>query len=282
MHARRRSLSSVLVRETSSAARRPVPASTHWRSIVLGGAGLAAALALWWLAVTLLAGHNAMAAQFAPQRALEALPSLVTEDQLFVHAATSLRRIAVGLAWALVVGVPLGFAIGRLRWLERTLSPTLQFLRMISPLSWMPLAVMSLGVGDRAVYFLLAFAAVWPLVMSTASGVAHLDRRWVQLGESLAATRAEMLWHVYVPGIAAHVLTGVRLAIGILWIVLVPAEMLGVSAGLGYLILDTRDRLAYSELTAVILVIGVLGFLLDLAARAVAARLSSDMSGGDR
>ncbi|HDR9502516.1 TPA: ABC transporter permease [Burkholderia cepacia] len=278
MHARRRSLSSVLVRETSSSARRPVPASAHWRSIVLGGAGLAAALALWWLAVTLLAGHNAMAAQFAPQRALEALPSLVTEDQLFVHAATSLRRIAVGLAWALVVGVPLGFAIGRLRWLERTL----QFLRMISPLSWMPLAVMSLGVGDRAVYFLLAFAAVWPLVMSTASGVAHLDRRWVQLGESLAATRAEMLWHVYVPGIAAHVLTGVRLAIGILWIVLVPAEMLGVSAGLGYLILDTRDRLAYSELTAVILVIGVLGFLLDLAARAVAARLSSDMPGGDR
>jgi NitT/TauT family transport system permease protein len=112
--------------------------------------------------------------------------------------------------------------------------------------------------------------------MSTSAGVAHLDRRWVQLGESLAATRAEMLWHIYVPGIAAHVLTGVRLAIGILWIVLVPAEMLGVSAGLGYLILDTRDRLAYSELTAVIVVIGALGFLLDLTARAVAARLRGD------
>lgn len=223
-----------------------------------------------------------MAAQFAPQRALQALPALVTSDQLLLHVATSLKRIAVGLTWALVVSVPLGFAIGRLRWLEQTLSPTLQFLRMISPLSWMPLAVMSLGVGDRAVYFLLAFAAVWPLVMSTASGVAHLDRRWIQLGESLAATRTEMLWHIYVPGIAAHVLTGVRLAIGILWIVLVPAEMLGVSAGLGYLILDTRDRLAYSELTVVILVIGVLGFLLDLVARAIAARLSSDAAVRDQ
>jgi NitT/TauT family transport system permease protein len=138
---------------------------------------------------------------------------------------------------------------------------------MVSPLSWMPVAVMSLGVGDRAVYFLLAFAAVWPLIMSTAAGVAQIDRRWLQLGESLAATRAEMLWHIYVPGIAAHVLTGIRLAIGILWIVLVPAEMLGVSAGLGYLILDTRDRLAYSELSAVIVVIGVLGFALDLLAR---------------
>jgi NitT/TauT family transport system permease protein len=143
---------------------------------------------------------------------------------------------------------------------------------MISPLSWMPIAVMSLGVGDRAVYFLLAFAAIWPLVISTAAGVAQIDRRWVQLGESLAATRSEMLWHVYVPGIAAHVLTGVRLAIGILWIVLVPAEMLGVSSGLGYLILDTRDRLAYSELTAVIAVIGLLGFLLDYAARTLYRR----------
>ncbi|MGF6741065.1 NitT/TauT family transport system permease protein [Paraburkholderia atlantica] len=161
-------MSSVLVREASSPARRRAPASAHWRSVALGVAGLAATLALWWLAVTL------------------------------------------------VVGVPLGFAIGRLRWLEQTLSPTLQFLRMISPLAWMPLAVMSLGVGDRAVYFLLAFAAVWPLVMSTASGVAHLDQRWIQLGESLAATRAEMLWHIHVPGVAAHVLTGVRLAIGIL------------------------------------------------------------------
>ncbi|WP_204117262.1 ABC transporter permease [Paraburkholderia sp. C35] len=275
-------MSSVLVREASSPARSRKPASAHWRSVALGVAGLAATPALWWLAVTLLAGHHAMAAQFAPQRALEALPALVSRELLLVLVATSLKRIAVGLAWALVVGVPLGFAVGRLRWLEQTLSPTLQFLRMISPLSWMPLAVMSLGVGDRAVYFLLAFAAVWPLVMSTASGVAHLDRRWIQLGESLAATRAEMLWHIYVPGVAAHVLTGVRLAIGILWIVLVPAEMLGVSAGLGYLILDTRDRLAYSELTAVILVIGVLGFLLDLAARAIAARLSSDVTVRDQ
>ena len=181
------------------------------------------------------------------------------DDRLFIHIATSLRCIAIGLAWALLLGVPLGFLLGRVRALDTALSPTLQFLRMISPLSWMPIAVMSLGIGDRAVDFLLAFAAIWPLVMSTAAGVAQIDQRWVQLGESLTATRSEMLWHVYMPGIAAHVLTGVRLAIGIVWIVLVPAEMLGVSSGLGYLILDTRDRLAYSELSAVILMIGALG-----------------------
>jgi NitT/TauT family transport system permease protein len=243
--------------------------------LALGVGGLAAVVALWWFCIGVLADPASMAAQFSPLKAAATLPSLIADDRLFVHIAASLRRIAVGLAWAMLIGVPLGFAIGRLKVLDTALSPTLQFLRMISPLSWMPIAVMSLGVGDRAVYFLLGFAAVWPLVMSTASGVAHLDRRWLQLGESLAATRAEMLWHVYVPGIASHVLTGVRLAIGILWIVLVPAEMLGVSSGLGYLILDTRDRLAYSELTAVIVVIGLLGFMLDAMARFVYGRFGA-------
>ncbi|HMC44423.1 MAG TPA: ABC transporter permease [Caballeronia sp.] len=246
-----------------------------------GLAGIVAVVALWWLVLTLVAGPDSLAAQFLPTRALAALPSLVTDDRLFEHIVTSLRRIAVGLLWALMIGVPLGFLIGRLRWLDAALSPTLQFLRMISPLSWMPIAVMSLGVGDRAVYFLLTFAALWPLVMSTAAGVAQIDRRWLQLGESLAATRFEMLWHVYVPGIAVHVLTGMRLSIGILWIVLVPAEMLGVSAGLGYLVLDTRDRLAYSELTAVILVIGALGFLLDYAARLAYRRFGAGRLNGE-
>jgi len=251
----------------------PRPARRAW----LGLAGLAGIVLIWWLGISLFTTPGSLASQFSPAAAMNALPDLIRDEQLGLHILASLRRIAVGLAWAVVLGVPLGFLIGRVRWLDKALTPSLQFLRMVSPLSWMPIAVMSLGVGDPAVYFLLAFAALWPLVMSTAAGVTHIDRRWVQLGESLAATRWEMLWHVYVPGIAAHVLTGVRLAIGILWIVLVPAEMLGVNAGLGYLILDTRDRLAYSELTAVILVIGVLGFVLDWAARFIYRRFSGAM-----
>jgi NitT/TauT family transport system permease protein len=266
----------------AEAGSKPSPRKRSWFARTWPGiAGIVAVVALWWIVLTLAAGRDSLAAQFLPTRAIAALPSLINDDRLFEHIVTSLRRIAVGLAWALLIGVPLGFLVGKLRWLDAALSPTLQFLRMISPLSWMPIAVMSLGVGDKAVYFLLAFAALWPLVMSTAAGVAQIDKRWLQLGESLAATRFEMLWHVYVPGIAAHVLTGVRLAIGILWIVLVPAEMLGVSAGLGYLILDTRDRLAYSELTAVILVIGALGFLLDYAARSVYRRFGAGHVAGD-
>jgi len=150
--------------------------------------------------------------------------------------------------------------------------PLFQLLRMVSPLSWMPIAVMVLGVGNAPVYFLLAFAAVWPIMLNTAAGVARLDPNWLLLARSLSATRSEIVFKVILPGITADILTGVRLAIGIIWIVLVPAEMLGVSAGLGYFILDTRDRLAYSELMAAIVLIGILGFLLDYLARAAHAR----------
>ncbi|MDR2991560.1 MAG: ABC transporter permease [Burkholderiaceae bacterium] len=235
--------------------------------LLLGVTGGAGAIVAWWAAVALPSGGHGFLAQFSPIKACAALPGLVTDEHLLTHVLMSLQRVGVGLALALVAGLPLGFALGRSQRFASLFAPTLQFLRMISPLSWMPLAVISLGIGERAIYFLLAFAAVWPLAMSTAAGVAQIDRRWVQLGTSLAATRLEMLWHVYVPGVAAHVLTGVRLAIGILWIVLVPAEMLGVSSGLGYLILDARDRLAYPDLTAAVVVIGALGFALDCAAR---------------
>ena len=131
----------------------------------------------------------------------------------------------------------------------------------------MPIAVMIFGIGDAPIYFLLTFAAVWPIILSTAAGVKQLDKKWLMLAKSLSATRWELLSRIIIPGILGHILTGARLAIGIIWIVLVPCEMLGVSSGLGYFILDTRDRLAYSELMAVIVLIGALGFMLDTIAQ---------------
>jgi NitT/TauT family transport system permease protein len=147
---------------------------------------------------------------------------------------------------------------------------------MISPLSWMPIAVMVFGVGDRPIYFLLTFAAVWPILLNTAEGVKSLEPSWLRLATSLSATRWQILGHVIFPGVLGHVLTGLRLAIGIVWIVLVPCEMLSVSAGLGYFILDRRDRLAYSELTATVLIIGLLGFLLDAGARGLYRMVGRD------
>jgi NitT/TauT family transport system permease protein len=177
--------------------------------------------------------------------------------------------VLVGLGAALLLGVPLGLVIGASRLTEAASTPAFQFLRMISPLSWMPIAVTVFGVWDAPIYFLLAFTAIWPIMLNTAAGVRQLDPNWLLLACSLAATRSETLFRIIVPGVLGHVLTGLRLAIGITRIVLVPCEMLGVQAGLGYFILDTRDRLAYSELMATVIVIGIIGYLLDVIARAV-------------
>lgn len=239
-----------------------------------GLGGLFLLFALWWLGCALFGTGQGLAAMFAPQATLVSLVELLGRAELYQHVGVSLRRILVGLTLALLVGVPLGLLVGASRQLEWATTPAFQFLRMISPLSWMPIAVMLMGVGDRPIYFLLAFAAVWPILLNTAAGVKSLDPRWLQLTRSLSATRWETLSRVILPGVLGHVLTGVRLAIGILWIVLVPCEMLGVSAGLGYYILDTRDRLAYSELMAMVLLIGALGFCLDAAARALYRRWS--------
>ncbi|WP_317202333.1 ABC transporter permease [Janthinobacterium sp.] len=234
--------------------------------------GLAVALLLWAAGVASLEKSMPIAAAFAPRNAALALLELVRGRDIWVHIWLSLQRVAVGLSLASVIGVPLGVLVATSKRFAGGAMPLFQLLRMVSPLSWMPLAVMVLGVGDAPVYFLLAFAAVWPILLNTAAGVARLDPNWLLLARSLSATRSETVLRVILPGITADILTGVRLAIGIIWIVLVPAEMLGVSAGIGYFILDTRDRLAYSELMAAIVMIGVLGFLLDYLARAAHAR----------
>lgn len=243
------------------------------RGLFLGIAGLVLLIVLWWLATDVLAARGSFGSRFSPSRTFPALISLLAGQDLWTHIAVSLKRVLVGLAAALVVGVPLGLLVGSSRLAETATTPAFQFLRMISPLSWMPIAVMLFGVGDRPIYFLLGFAAIWPILLNTAAGVRQLDPQWLLLSKSLAATKWETLSRVILPGVLGQVLTGLRLAIGISWIVLVPCEMLGVQAGLGYFILDTRDRLAYDELMAVILVIGVIGYLLDSLARLVIRRI---------
>lgn len=238
----------------------------------LGAVGVGLLFAAWWLAADFSAQPGSFLARFSLMQTSSALVGLLTDPSFWGHVGVSLQRVAVGLGIATLVGAPLGVAVGLSKTLEAATTPAFQLLRMISPLSWMPIAVMAFGVGDRPVYFLLAFAAVWPIVLNTAAGVRGLDRRYLQLASSLAATRWETVRRVVAPGIVAHVLTGVRLSIGVSWIILVPCEMLGVTAGLGYFILDARDRLAYPELMAAILVIGALGYVLDGTARGLQNR----------
>ena len=232
--------------------------------LLLSLGGLATLVLLWGLSARTGCKHSiSMAQLLSPEDTFDSLVQLLAQNQLTMHTLTSMKRVLVGLALALVLGIPIGLAVGTSRMLENSTSSAFQFLRMISPLSWMPIAVMVFGIGDAPIYFLLTFAAVWPIILNTAAGVRQLDPKWLMLAKSLSATRREVLFKIVMPGILGNILTGLRLAIGIVWIVLVPCEMLGVSSGLGYFILDTRDRLAYSELMAVIVLIGALGFLLD-------------------
>lgn len=234
--------------------------------------GLLLAVGLWALGAQQLSDVDSIRDAFGPQAGFAALQRLLLGGELWLHIGVSLQRIGLALLLALGMGVPLGIWVGLSPLFAKLTGTLFQFLRMVSPLSWMPLAVMALGVGEAPVVFLLTFAAVWPIMLNTAAGVAALDKHWLQLAHSLSATRSEVVLRIVLPGIVAQVLTGFRLALGIGWIVLVPAEMLGVSAGMGYFILDTRDRLAYDELMAGIVVIGALGFALDFAARSLSAR----------
>ena len=233
----------------------------------LGSAGLLSLLLAWWLGVEVLGSGQALAARFSPQATFASLFELLGSAQLYENVWVSLKRIVISLLMALLMGVPLGLLIGGSRNLEAATTPAFQFLRMISPLSWMPVVVMLFGIGDAPIYFLLTFAAVWPIILNTSAGVKSIDKQWLQLGASLSATPWETLSRIILPAVFGHVLTGLRLAIGVVWIVLVPCEMLGVTSGLGYFILDTRDRMAYSELMAAIVLIGLIGWLLDASVR---------------
>ena len=186
-----------------------------------------------------------------------------------------LERLGLGLLIASVVGVVIGWLLGSLRRVEQSASLIVQFLRMVSPLSWAPVAIVLFGIGTAPVVFLIAIAAVWPIALNTSAGIKALDPNWTLLARSLGARRLEIIRTIVLPGIRAHVLTGLRLALGVAWIVLVPAEMLGVDSGLGYQILNARDQLAYDLLAGIMLLIGLIGFAMDWLAQALFKRWSA-------
>lgn len=224
-------------------------------------------LALWWFASSILSQPHSLLRQTSPDKALAAAIDLLHRGVLLQDAGISLWRLSIGLSLAAVIGIPAGLLLGVSTAAERAARPVIQFLRMISPLSWTPIAVAIFGIGSQPVIFLIAAAAVWPILINTTAGVHGIEPGYLHVARSFHATRTELLTAVILPAIRGHIQTGVRIALGIAWVVLVPAEMLGVRSGLGYQILNARDQLAYDQVVAVILVIGVLGYALDVVAR---------------
>ncbi|MGV0625888.1 ABC transporter permease [Mycolicibacter minnesotensis] len=245
--------------------------SRWWPRVWPPVTSIAVAVTLWWAATSLLCAPQSLLRQTAPQHVVVALADLLGRGVLLPDTAVSLYRLLVGLLIAAVVGIPAGLLIGLSRTAERAAGPVVAFLRMISPLSWTPITVAVFGIGNQPVIFLIAAAALWPVLLGTVAGVHAIDPGYLHVARSLHASRFERLTAVVLPAVRGHVQGGLRLALGIAWVVLVPAEMLGVRSGLGYQILNARDQLAYDQVVAVIIVIGVLGYLLDLAARVLLA-----------
>lgn len=231
-----------------------------WRLVVI-----TMSISVWWLATAGLNGANPILGRLGPGDAIPTLADLIRSGRAWNDTVTSLRRLCLGLAAATLLGVPLGVLLGSHRRVEQATAPLVQFLRMISPLAWAPAAVVVLGIGDAPVVFLVAAATLWAMALGTAAGVRGLDPGWQRVARSLGATPVERLRTIVLPGIRPHILTAARLALGVGWVVLVPAEMLGVDSGLGYAVLDARDQLAYDKLAATMLLIGIVGFALDAA-----------------
>ena len=238
----------------------------NWaQSTVFASSGMLILLAIWWFGGWLIESNpdTEAFAGFAPAPAFAALYDLVASGSIWETIWSNLYRILVGLFWAIVIGVPVGVLIGYFTMVRQVANMPFQFLRMISPLAWMPIAVLVYASWDNAIIFLITIAAVWPIVFGTAHGVQRIDPLWFRVATNLGADGYQMLMRVIMPAIAQDVFAGIRLAVGVAWVVLVPAEYLGVTSGLGYAINDARDTLDYDKLAAIVIVIGIIGYMLD-------------------
>ncbi|MBK5938771.1 ABC transporter permease [Halochromatium roseum] len=235
------------------------------RRFAWGVAGVAILAALWFAAGLWLQANPTTQsfAAFGLIPTLQAFPELFGAGKIQAAAAASGYRLGMGLLIAICIGVPIGILMGRVKWFQEYSNAAFQFLRMVSPLAWMPLAVLVFATWNGSIIFLIAIASVWPVMFSTAAGLAKVDPSWFKVARNLGATPLQMLTRVIMPAIAFDVFSGIRLALGVAWIVLVPAEYLGVTSGLGYAIEDARETLSYNHLTALVLTIGVIGYVLD-------------------
>lgn len=251
-------------------------ATGRLRSAALTGAGIVGLFLFWGLGGWLIASNpdTASFAGFAPLPALRSFGALIGSGEAWSIAAPSLWRVGAGLLWATALGVPLGILIGRSALARTVTNVPFQFLRMISPLSWMPIAILAFPTWEGAIVFLIAAAAVWPVLFATAAGVRRIDPAWFRVARNLGAKPLHLLTAVILPAVAQDILTGIRLALGVSWIVLVPAEYLGVKSGLGYAINDARDTLEYDRLAAIVLIVGLIGFILDAGLQRIIQKLS--------
>jgi NitT/TauT family transport system permease protein len=206
----------------------------------------------------------------SPADVARAIVSLSEKSLLWSYIRDSLMRVAAGYVAAVLIGVPLGMVAGWYSTLDRALNPLVQLLRPISPLAWMPLAVIWFGVSNMAPMFLIFLATLFPVIVATTNAVRNVPPMFLQAGRNFGLTAPQLIRRVIFPAVLPRIVVGLRIAFGVAWIVLVASEMIAVDSGLGYLIIDARNAgKRYDLVVAGMLLIGVIGLVLDLAFRRV-------------
>lgn len=221
----------------------------------------AALVALWW-AVT-EAGVANQTILPGPGKVGAALWQLLLEGRLREHLQVSLGRVSGGFLAALALGLPAGLAVGAWPAVQRLLGPLLHFLRQIPPLAWIPVFILWFGIGEMSKLAVIAYAAFFPIFLNTAAGVANVRPDYLQMGRMLEFSWARSFRHIVWPAALPSIVAGVRLGLGNSWRALVVAEMIAAASGLGFLIMESRQRINTPEMFAGLLVIGLVGLLLD-------------------
>ena len=190
------------------------------------------------------------------------------------NIVSSLQRVALGFGMAAIVGIPLGFMIGRFEFLNRMTAPIISLLRPVSPLAWLPIGLLVFKAANPAAIWVIFISAIWPMIINTAVGVSKVPQDYMNVAKVLNLNEWKILTKILIPSTLPYVLTGVRLSIGVAWLVIVAAEMLTGGVGIGFWVWDEWNNLVVEHIIIAIFVVGIIGLLLEQALIAIAKRFA--------
>jgi bicarbonate transport system permease protein len=186
------------------------------------------------------------------------------DQGLFRQTMASLQRVAIGYCSAGLVGIALGIAVGSSLWLNRALDPLFQFLRMVAPLAWVPIALAALQQNEPAALFVIFITSIWPVLINTAVGVRQIPEDYINVARVLKLSRIDFFFKVLLPSALPYIFTGLRIGIGLAWLAIIAAEivMSGVP-GIGFFIWDAYQQNYVTEIIVAVVYIGSVGLILD-------------------
>jgi nitrate/nitrite transport system permease protein len=188
----------------------------------------------------------------------------------------SLERVGVGFGLAALVGIPLGFVIGRFTFFNRMVQPLISLLRPVSPLAWLPIGLLVFKSANPAAIWTIFICSIWPMVINTAVGVQRVPADYLNVARVLALSEWKVITRILLPAVLPYMLTGVRLSVGTAWLVIVAAEMLTGGVGIGFWVWDEWNNLNVQHILIAIFVIGIVGLLLEQLLMAIARRFSHE------